>query len=228
MNEPLKEGPKAWMSWSSGKDSAFCLYEVLRSSQFQVTHLLTTMNEEARRVSMHAVRDELLQKQADAIGIPLYRVSLPYPCSNEIYADRMSHAIEDAKSQGVTTMIFGDLFLEDVRAYRVEALKPTGLKAQFPLWKRDTSELAREMINSGQRAVITAVDPRKLSRDFVGREFNHSFLDALPTDVDPCGENGEFHSFVFDGPIFSAPIPIKVGQVVERDGFIFCDVSLDA
>lgn len=215
---------KAWLSWSSGKDSAWTLHEVNKSQEFDVVGLLTTINGTHDRVAMHAVRRELLRMQARAAGIPLIEVDIPWPCSNEIYESQMKKAMERARGDGVTHMIFGDLFLEDVRNYRVEKLKGTGIDPVFPLWERPTRRLAEEMIQGGLVAHITTVDPRQIPGDLVGRRFDESFLAELPPSADPCGENGEFHSFVSAGPMFDEPLSIRVGERVERDGFLFCDL----
>jgi uncharacterized protein (TIGR00290 family) len=213
------------MSWSSGKDSAFALFELKKHSKFTVVGLLTTVNETHERVAMHAVREELLIRQAEELGLPIFQVKIPYGCSNELYGERMSEAIVSAVNESVTHMAFGDLFLEDVKEFRVKMLKSTSISPVFPLWNRPTHSLAEEMIRAGQKAIITCVDPRKLPSTFVGREFDRTFLADLPQNVDPCGENGEFHSFVYDSPLFRRPIPVRVGEIVERDGFVFADVT---
>jgi uncharacterized protein (TIGR00290 family) len=212
------------LSWSSGKDSAWTLHALKRDPDVELVGLLTTLNGEFDRVAMHAVRRELLRAQGAAAGLPVREIELPWPCSNEDYERLMAAACAQAVADGVTHMAFGDLFLEDVRNYRIEKLKGTGLEPIFPLWGRKTPELAREMTAGGLRAYLTCVDPRKLSADFVGREFNRDLLADLPEGVDPCGENGEFHTFVFAGPMFEQPIDVKVGEVIERDGFTFADV----
>ena len=212
------------MSWSSGKDSAFALYRLFTRDDIEVTGLLTTVTEDYQRVSMHAVREELLQLQAQALGLPLHKVKIPSKCTNEIYEERMKEAIQAAKKLNVSHMAFGDLFLEDIRNYRVDKLKGTGIEPLFPLWNYPTTELANEMIKSGLKAVITCIDPRVLPESFAGREFDKSLLADLPPEIDPCGENGEFHTFVYDGPMFRKPIPIQVGEKVKRDGFVFTDV----
>ena len=214
---------KAWMCWSTGKDSAFALFE-LRKQPVAITGLLTTVNETHHRVAMHAVREDLLQQQAEALDLPLCRVAIPYGCPNQLYESRMAQAVAIAINEGVTCMAFGDLFLEDVRQYRERMLEPTPIRPLFPLWGRSTAALAEEMINSGQKAVITCVDPKKLPSTFAGRKFDRSFLSDLPANIDPCGENGEFHSFVYDSPLFKNPISIQPGGIVERDGFVFADV----
>ena len=217
--------PKAWMSWSSGKDSAFALAEVMRAGELEVVGLLTTLNAEFDRVAMHAVRRTLLAQQAAALNLPLIAIDLPWPCSNEEYESRMQAAVTRAVSEGVTHIVFGDLFLADIREYRERQLAGTGLTPVFPLWLRDTRTLAGEMVDSGLRAHLTCVDPRHLDRSFAGRVFDRSLLAELPPAVDPCGERGEFHSFVTHSPLFAAPIAVTVGEVVERDGFVFADLS---
>jgi uncharacterized protein (TIGR00290 family) len=212
------------MSWSSGKDSALALHVARTKLHIDVVALLTTLNEEADRVAMHAVRRQLLETQAARLSTELVTVDLPSPCPNEVYAERMAQAVARAQAEGVTEMVFGDLYLEDIRAYREEMLAGTGIKPVFPLWQRPTAELARDMIDGGVRAYITCVDPRVMPREFAGRAFDESFLADLPDHVDPCGENGEFHSFVWDAPGFTSPIRVVTGEVVERDGFVFADV----
>jgi len=213
------------MSWSSGKDSAFALHEARQRGEADIIGLLTTTTEVHNRVAMHGVRNDLLEKQAAALGLPLLKVPLPAPCSNAEYEARMAAACAGLKSQGVDHIIFGDLYLEDVRAYRVQRLSAIGMTAQFPLWKRDTKILAQEMIASGLVAYITCLDPRRLARSFAGRRFDAHFLSDLPGDVDPCGENGEFHTVVTAGPMFRAAIPVSVGETIEREGFVFTDVA---
>jgi uncharacterized protein (TIGR00290 family) len=215
---------KTLMSWSSGKDSAWALYRLQEDPNFEVEGLFCTVNSEFDRVAMHAVRVDLLHQQADCIGLPLEIIEIPYPCSNEEYAEIMTKFVEGAKGTNVECFAFGDLFLEDVRSYREDNLSGTGISPLFPIWGNPTRELSGEMIRGGLKAVITCIDPRKLPGDFIGREYDESFIDDLPESVDPCGENGEFHSFVFDGPNFTSPIEISLGEVVERDGFIFIDV----
>lgn len=215
---------RAWMSWSSGKDSAFALAEALRRDDLEVVALLTTLTDDYRRVSMHGVREELLRAQADAIGLPVVQVRIPSPCTNDVYEARMTEALALAARDGIRTMVFGDLYLADIRAYREEQLARVGFDAEFPLWKRDTRELARAMMASGLRAVLTCVDPRRVPRELAGRDFDESLLADLPPGVDPCGENGEFHTFAYAGPPLREPIRAKVGEIVERDGFVFADV----
>lgn len=212
------------MSWSSGKDSAFALYQLLARPDIEVTGLLTTVTEDYNRVSMHAVREELLELQANALGLPLHKVKIPSKCTNEIYEERMKEEIKAANKLQVTHMAFGDLFLEDIRNYRIDKLKDSGIEPLFPLWNYPTKELANEMIKSGLKAVVTCIDPKVIPESFAGRKFDASFLADLPSHVDPCGENGEFHTFVYDGPMFRRPIAIEVGETTLRDGFIFTDV----
>jgi uncharacterized protein (TIGR00290 family) len=215
--------PRAFVSWSSGKDSAFALYTARLTGLADIVGVLTTTNEVANRVAMHGVRNELLDRQVAALGLPSIKVPLPYPCSNEVYEQRLAVAVEEIKAQGVRHMVFGDLFLEDIRAYREAKLAAADMIGLFPLWQRNTRSLAHDMIESGVIAHLVCVDPKKLDRRFAGRRFDEDLLAALPADCDPCGENGEFHTVVSAGPMFSAPIPISIGQVVERDGFVFAD-----
>ncbi len=215
---------KILVSWSSGKDSAWMLHELQRDHAPAVGALLTTLNGAANRVAMHAVRDELLQAQADAAGVPLWRVPLPWPCTNDDYERLMADVMRRARGEGFTHVAFGDLFLEDIRRYREDRLAGTGLAPLFPLWRRPTGRLARDMIAAGLRARVTCLDPRALDRSFAGREYDAAMLDALPVSVDPCGERGEFHTFACDGPMFHTPIPVTAGEVVERDGFVFADL----
>ncbi len=217
--------PRAWLSWSSGKDSAFALGEVLRSREYDVVALLTTLSSEFGRVSMHGVREDLLDRQARTVGLPLEKIWIPYPCPNEVYEREMSRGLEKAKSDGVRHVVFGDLFLEDIRRYRESRLESVGMRGLFPLWGRNTAELARAMIAGGIRARIASLDTRQLPRTFAGREFNEELLEALPPNVDPCGERGEFHTFVTDARYFHEPVSVKVGPVVERDGFAFADLT---
>jgi uncharacterized protein (TIGR00290 family) len=212
------------LSWSSGKDSAWALHLLRQQSGVEVAGLLTTVNEQFDRVAMHAVRTELLLRQAESLGLPLRLISLPFPCSNEIYEERMRAAIDAAQSDGIKGVAFGDLFLADVRQYRERMMQGTGITPLFPLWGRQTAELAREMTAGGLRAQITCIDPRCLPAALAGKEYNDDFLNALPDGVDPCGENGEFHSFAFDGPMFNRQVEFGVGETVERDGFVFTDL----
>jgi uncharacterized protein (TIGR00290 family) len=226
-NAPSSGRPKAWLSWSSGKDSAWTLYLLRMRDEVEVVGLLTTLNESAGRVAMHAVREELLDAQAEAAGLPLIKVSLPHPCSNDVYEEAMRGALARARSAGITHLAFGDLFLEDVRQYRERMLAGTGIQPLFPLWGQHTGQLACRMVAAGLRARLTCVDPRQLAATFAGRTFDEWLLEDLPDGVDPCGERGEFHTFAYAGPMFSEPIPIVPGEIVERDGFVFADVLLD-
>jgi uncharacterized protein (TIGR00290 family) len=216
---------KTLVSWSSGKDSAWMMHVLKQDPSVEVGGLLTTMNEQFDRVAMHAVRRRLLEAQAEAAGIPLRTVQLPWPCTNEQYEDRMRVAVAQAVAEGFTHVAFGDLFLEDVRKYREQKLAGTGLTPIFPIWGIPTDELAQRMVDDGLRSVLTCINPKHLDRSFAGRQFNRELLDDLPAGVDKCGERGEFHSFAWDGPMFNKPVAIKVGEVVDRDGFIFADVS---
>lgn len=212
------------LSWSSGKDSAWSLHVLQQRGEYEVVGLLTTFNEVADRVAMHAVRRELVERQAAAAGLPLWAVALPWPCSNEEYESRMARTCAKAIGEGVQGVAFGDLFLEDVRAYRIKQMKGTGLKPIFPLWGLPTGGLAKEMIAEGVRAKLTCIDTEKLDQSFAGREFDEVLLSDLPEEVDPCGERGEFHSFVYAGPMFDAALPISVGKTVVQDRFVFADV----
>ncbi|MGB6846294.1 MAG: hypothetical protein WBE09_15480 [Candidatus Acidiferrales bacterium] len=215
--------PKAWLAWSSGKDSAWALHIVREAGEFEVVALLTTVNRTYERVAMHAVRESLLEMQAAAAGLPLVKAPIPSPCSNEIYEAAMNAAMQRARDEDVRHVIFGDLFLEDIRAYREANLARCGMTPVFPLWQKDTARLAEEMLAGGLSARLTCVDPRKLGREFAGRRFDADLLRDLPASVDPCGENGEFHTFACAGPMFREPIGIEAGEIVERDGFIFAD-----
>ena len=215
---------KTLVSWSSGKDSAWLVHVLRQMPEIEVGALLTTINESAQRVAMHAVRTELLLAQADALRLPLWKVHIPSPCPNDVYEQKMAEAVAAAVAQGFTHVAFGDLFLEDVRRYREEKLAGSGLAPLFPLFGADTTRLARDMIASGLGARLTCVNPRILDRSFAGREFDDALLADLPPSVDPCGERGEFHSFAYRGPMFSGPIPIETGIIVERDGFVFADL----
>jgi len=216
---------KVVVSWSTGKGSAWTLHTLRQQYPGCIAGLLTTLNEAFDRVAMHAVRRTLLAAQAEAAGLPLYAIDLPWPCSNDDYGARMATAVQRLEADGFTHIAFGDLFLEDVRRYREDRLAGTGLTPMFPLWKtKPTRELAEEMIDGGLRARLTCVDPRILPASFAGRAFDRPLLADLPAGADPCGENGEFHSFVWDGPMFVHPIPIRAGEIVERDGFTFADV----
>jgi len=218
--------PKALLAWSSGKDSAWALHRLRQDGQVDVVGLVTTFNEAFQRVAMHGVRQELVQAQANAAGLRLWAVPLPWPCTNAVYEDRMRGVVERARTEGVIVFAFGDLFLEDIRAYRERQLADTGLVPWFPLWttSADTPALARAMIGDGLRATLTCVDPKQFDPAFVGREFDAALLASLPSGVDPCGERGEFHTFCHAGPMFDTPIPVCVGETVQRDGFAFVDL----
>jgi uncharacterized protein (TIGR00290 family) len=211
------------LSWSSGKDSAWTLHVLHSRPDIDVIGLVTTLNSEFQRVAMHGVRRSVLEAQAEAAGLPLWVVPLPWPCSNEIYEQRMAEVCDRAIRERVDAMAFGDLFLGDVRAYRERQLAPTGLEPLFPLWEIPTDQLARDMIAGGLRARLTCIDTKQLPASFAGREFNVALLADLPPSIDPCGERGEFHSCVYDGPMFTKPLHIEAGEVVERDGFVFAD-----
>ncbi len=213
------------LSWSSGKDSAWSLYVLRQRGEYEVAGLLTTFNEVAGRVAMHAVRRDLVERQASAAGLPLWNVPLPWPCSNEQYELLMAETCAKAVASGIDAIAFGDLFLEDVRTYREKQMRNTGLLPIFPLWGRPTRDLAKQMIASGMRAKLTCVDTLKLDASFAGREFDENLLSALPHGVDPCGEKGEFHSFVYAGPMLSVDIPVSVGKSVVRDQFVFADLN---
>jgi uncharacterized protein (TIGR00290 family) len=216
--------PKAWLAWSSGKDSAWALHSVRGDGEFDVVTLLTTVNRTHERVAMHAVRESLLDRQAAAAGLPLVKVPIPSPCSNEIYEQAMSEAMTRARDEGVRHVIFGDLFLRDIRAYREKQLARCEMTPVFPLWDKPTRQLAEDMIAGGLSAYLTCVDPRQLDRAFAGRRFDRDLLADLPANVDPCGENGEFHTFANAGPMFGGEVEITAGEVVERDGFVFADL----
>ena len=215
---------KVALSWSSGKDSAWTLHLLRQREDLQIAALITTLNSEANRVAMHAVRRALVEAQAERTGIPLWAVELPWPCSNAEYEERMRAVCQRATAEGITAVAFGDLFLQEVRDYRVRQLLGSGLEPLFPVWQVPTEQLARDLIASGVKAKITCVDPSKLARSFAGRDYDLKFLQELPPGVDPCGENGEFHTFVYDAPVFSQPIGVQTGEVVERDGFVFADL----
>ena len=219
--------PKALIAWSSGKDSAWALHEARRAGGFDIIGALTTITDTFNRVSMHGVREELLREQLDAATLLPIIVRIPFPCSNEIYEQKMAEAMGNARASGVTYIIFGDLFLEDVRAYREQHFAGTGMTPVFPVWGRSTSALAREMIDAGLQAHLSTVDLAKLPMSFAGRRFDDALLDALPAEADPCGENGEFHSFVSAGPMLSRKLAVRVGETVERDGFAYADLILD-
>lgn len=215
---------KTLMSWSSGKDSAWALHTLQQDSSIELAGLFCTVNKEFDRVAMHGVRVELLKLQAERIGLPLTIIEIPFPCSNEQYSEIMGQFVETAKRDQVQCFAFGDLFLEDIRRYREAQLVGSGIEPIFPLWGLATDVLARQMIDAGLRAVITCIDPKQTPENVAGEEFTAALLERLPASVDPCGENGEFHSFVFDGPMFQHKIDVRVGDVVTRDNFVFADV----
>ena len=215
---------KVLLSWSSGKDSAWCLHVIRQQGDYEVAGLLTSVNAAFDRVAMHSTRRQLVELQAESAGLPLITVPLPWPCSNAEYESIMQSVCHAAVKQGVSAIAFGDLFLEDIRAYRERQLRGTGLEPVFPLWQLPTRQLAEDMIAGGLRAKLVCIDPKKLTPDFAGREFDRELLGNLAADVDPCGENGEFHTCVYAGPMFSHEIPVMAGDRVERDGFWFCDV----
>jgi uncharacterized protein (TIGR00290 family) len=210
--------------WSGGKDSAMALHALLQQKQFRIVALLTTVTESYDRVAMHGVRRELLRQQAESLRLPLHEVFIPPQCVNAVYEERMEEALRIFYSQGIRNVAFGDIFLEDLRAYREKNLARIGMTALFPIWKRDTRELIRHFHQQRFRAIAACVDSKVLDRSFAGRELDESFFRDLPPRADPCGENGEFHTFVFDGPSFQYPIPIRTGEIVNRDGFVFCDL----
>jgi uncharacterized protein (TIGR00290 family) len=216
--------PRALLSWSGGKDSALALHRVLAERTHRVDGLLTTVTDEYERISMHGVRVALLEAQARSLGLPLRVARIPRACTNDVYETVSRGALAAYAGEGGESVIFGDLFLEDVRAYREALLAPLPLAPSFPLWGEDTRELARRFVALGFRAVLACVDPTQIDPSFAGREYDEALLDELPASADPCGERGEFHTFVYDGPIFRAPVPIARGEVVTRDGFVFCDL----
>jgi uncharacterized protein (TIGR00290 family) len=214
------------MCWSGGKDSAYALWRLQRDSRFRVAGLLTTVTEGYERISMHGVRNSLLEAQSVALGLELLKVWIPPQCPNELYEQRMTEAVDRMKARGIHAVAFGDLFLEDIRAYRERQCAAAGIAPHFPIWGEPTPALARRMVAEGFRATICCIDPRKLPAEYAGRAFDGALLDGLPADVDPCGENGEFHTFVHGGPNMPASVPIRVGAIVPRDGFVFADLLL--
>jgi uncharacterized protein (TIGR00290 family) len=216
--------PKVLLSWSSGKDSAWALHVLRQQGEVDVVGLLTTVNSTHQRVAMHAVRETLLARQAAAAGLPLWTVPLPWPCPNDTYEALMTDVFARAQAEGIAAIAYGDLFLQDIRAYREARHAGTGIGALFPLWQQPTAALARTMLDGGLRARLTCVDPKQLDGAFAGREFADDLLRELPPSVDPCGENGEFHTFAHAGPMFAAPVAIEAGDVVTRDGFVFADL----
>jgi uncharacterized protein (TIGR00290 family) len=222
----MSQKPKALLSWSTGKDCAFALHEARAQGEVDVVGILTTVTREYGRVSMHGVREELLDAQAKSLGLPCHKVFIPASCPNSVYEEAMGKAMAAARASGVTHVVFGDLFLSDIRRYREEKLASVGMKGVFPLWMRPTKELAARMLAEGFSARVVCVDTRKLAARFAGRTFDAQLLSELPAEVDACGENGEFHTFVGAGPIFHRPLALRSGEVVEREGFAFADVLL--
>jgi uncharacterized protein (TIGR00290 family) len=222
----MKSQISTLVSWSSGKDSAWALYRLQQSEEYKVVGLLTTLNSVFDRVAMHSTRREVLEAQASVADLPLQVIPLPWPCSNREYEAAMQSACEAAVASGVEAIAFGDLFLEDIRRYREDCLRGSGLTPLFPIWGLETRSLLRGMITSGVKARIVCVDPKKMPGQFAGRDLDEVFLRELPAEIDPCGENGEFHSCVYDGPMFREAIPIESGEVVEREGLVFADVRL--
>jgi uncharacterized protein (TIGR00290 family) len=220
--------PRGVVAWSGGKDCAWALHTVRSAGEVEVVGLLTTVTEPFDRVSIHGIRSSVLRAQAAALGLPVHPVAIPYPCPNEVYERAMGRALEHLRADGVSRVIFGDLFLEDVRAYREARMAGSGLDPTFPLWGRPTRDLAEEMVAGGLVATLVCVDPRRLSRAFAGRSFDATLLRELPPDVDPCGERGEFHTCVTAGPMFDRPLGVRPGEVVERDGFVFADLDVVA
>ncbi len=208
--------PKALFNWSSGKDSALALYQTLQENRYEVAVLLTSINQEFQRISMHGVSVSLLEKQAESLGIPLIKMELPKEPSMEEYRQMMSKTMTDVQAQGITHSIFGDIFLEDLRKYREDQLKAVGMEAVFPLWKRNTSQLIQEFLALGFKTIVTCVNGSYLDKSFAGRIIDQKFIDDLPENVDPCGENGEFHTFTFDGPIFKKPVQFEIGETVKK------------
>ena len=219
---------KALVSWSSGKDSAWTLHVLRRSNEYEIVGLLTTINARFDRVAMHGVRRDLVEAQAKAAALPLWKVALPWPCSNDEYETAMTAACAKAIDAGIQAVAFGDLFLEDVRQYREDRMRGTGLTPVFPLWKLETRQLVNDMCGCGLRSRIVCLDPQKLPASFAGRDLDSRLVDEFPSGVDPCGEKGEFHTFVYDGPMFAHAIPVENGEVVTRDGFVFSDLTLHA
>ena len=215
---------KVLLSWSSGKDSAWTLHVLRQRDELEVVGLLTTVNTQFQRVAMHGTRRALLKAQADAARLPLWEIPLPWPCSNEVYEAAMAVACDSAVAQGISAIAFGDLFLEDVRRYREDRLRNTGLEPIFPLWGRNTRMLLEEMLDGGLRARVVCVDPSKCPAEFAGLDLTLEMFDSLPAAIDPCGENGEFHTFAYAGPMFYEPIPIESGETVTRDGFVYADI----
>lgn len=215
------------LSWSSGKDCAWALHVLRQDPEVDVVGLFSTFNQTFDRVAMHGVRIDLVRQQAENVGLPIRLIPIPHPCTDDAYAVIMERFVQQARQEGIDYFAFGDLLLEDVRRYREERLADTGIQPLFPLWGLPTGELSREMVTSGLRAIITCLDPQRLSAEFAGREYDAAFLDRLPPGVDPCGENGEFHTFAFDGPMFRRAVGLTVDETVSRDGLVFTDLLPD-
>jgi len=215
---------KTLLSWSSGKDSAWSLWQLQRDRRIDLRGIFCSLNSAADRVAMHGVRRQLLELQAEAIGLPLYIIELPSPCDNEQYLAAMSEFCEKAKKMGIEAFAFGDLYLEDIKQYRIDSLIDTGIEPLFPIWGEPTQRLSQEMVASGLKTILSCVDPKQIDRRFAGRHYDLELLAQLPTSADPCGENGEFHTFVYDGPMFKQTIPVQVGEQIERGGFVYCDI----
>jgi uncharacterized protein (TIGR00290 family) len=215
---------KILLSWSGGKDSAWALEVLRREKKYEIVGLVTTINQQFRRIAIHGYREALLDQQAAATGLPIWKVDLPFPCTNAEYESRMAVLVKRAVDEGIEGMAFGDLFLEDIRAYRLAKLAGTGLEAIFPVWGIPTGQLAKEMVAAGLKAYLTCIDPRVLDRSFAGRAFDAKLLTELPATVDPCGERGEFHTFACEGPMFSRSISVTPAEIVERDGFVYADL----
>ena len=220
----MMQRPKTLIAWSSGKDSAWALHDIRKTGAYDIVGALTTVTDDFSRVSMHGVREDLLRAQLDAVRLTSIVVRIPYPCPNELYEQRMSAVLAQAKSDGVTHVVFGDLFLADIRSYREERLSAVGMTAVFPLWQRPTGQLARDMVSAGVEAHLVTIDLARLPLSFAGRRFDNALFSELPPDVDPCGENGEFHSFVAAGPMFTHPVEVVCGETVVRDGFAYADL----
>lgn len=220
--------PKAIIAWSSGKDSALALHRVLTNRSCEVVSLITTITDSAPRASAHGIRAELLDLQAKAVGLPIHKIKLPFPCPEAVYEAKLTEALLYWKNKGVTRIIFGDLFLEDIRRYREQKITKNLMEPVFPLWGENTKRVANELVKEGFRAILTCIDSKCLESSFLGRHYDVDLLKALPSNVDPCGENGEFHTFVFEGPVFKNPIPIRVGERVSKQGFEFADIVSSA
>ncbi len=218
---------KILFGWSGGKDSAMALHEIKKNNEYEVVSLLTTVTEDYDRISMHGVRRVLLEKQAESLGLPLHKVLIPKDCSNEIYAAKMTEALNKFKRDGVETVAFGDIFLEDVRQYRLDNLAKLNMKAVFPIWGRDSTELVHSFIALGFKSVVSCIDTKVMDKKFLGRQIDENFIAELPPGIDPSGENGEFHSFAYDGPLFKEKIAYRLGESVLRDSFYFCDLLPD-